>query len=85
MANTGSPRASNIQLLKLSAMFEVLFHNCKAPREWYSKEAILPKSSTPGGCTIGGLLVMEDGKIRSTIARAIQEAANIASSLGKKK
>ncbi|KAK9320766.1 pyrroline-5-carboxylate reductase dimerization-domain-containing protein [Lipomyces orientalis] len=41
--------------------------------------------STPGGCTIGGLLVMEDGKIRSTIARAIQEAANIAASLGKKK
>ena len=41
--------------------------------------------STPGGCTIGGLLVMEDGKIRSTIARSIQEAANIASSLGKKK
>ncbi|KAK7205049.1 pyrroline-5-carboxylate reductase [Myxozyma melibiosi] len=41
--------------------------------------------STPGGCTIGGLLVMEDGKIRSTIARSIQEATNIASSLGKKK
>ncbi|KAK9469348.1 pyrroline-5-carboxylate reductase dimerization-domain-containing protein [Lipomyces arxii] len=40
--------------------------------------------STPGGCTIGGLLVMEDGKIRSTIARSIQEATNIASSLGKK-
>ncbi|KAK9474970.1 pyrroline-5-carboxylate reductase dimerization-domain-containing protein [Dipodascopsis tothii] len=41
--------------------------------------------STPGGCTIGGLLVMEDGKIRSTIARSIQEATNIASSLGNKK
>ncbi|KAK9460794.1 pyrroline-5-carboxylate reductase dimerization-domain-containing protein [Lipomyces oligophaga] len=41
--------------------------------------------STPGGCTIGGLLVMEDGKIRSTIARSIQEATNIASGLGKKK
>ncbi|KAK9454718.1 pyrroline-5-carboxylate reductase dimerization-domain-containing protein [Dipodascopsis uninucleata] len=41
--------------------------------------------STPGGCTIGGLLVMEDGKIRSTIARAIQEATNIASGLGSKK
>ncbi|KAK9479742.1 pyrroline-5-carboxylate reductase dimerization-domain-containing protein [Lipomyces japonicus] len=40
--------------------------------------------TTPGGCTIGGLLVMEDGKIRSTIARSIQEATNIASSLGKK-
>lgn len=23
--------------------------------------------ATPGGCTIGGLLTMEDGKIRSTM------------------
>jgi pyrroline-5-carboxylate reductase len=26
--------------------------------------------ATPGGCTIGGLLTMEDGKIRSTMVRA---------------
>lgn len=25
--------------------------------------------ATPGGCTIGGLLTMEDGKIRSTMVR----------------
>lgn len=39
--------------------------------------------ATPGGCTIGGLLAMEDGKIRSILARAIQEATEIARSLGK--
>lgn len=38
--------------------------------------------STPAGCTIGGLLVLEDGKVRSTIARTIQEATNLARSLG---
>ncbi|KAF8473272.1 pyrroline-5-carboxylate reductase dimerization-domain-containing protein [Kalaharituber pfeilii] len=38
--------------------------------------------STPAGCTIGGLLVLEDGKVRSTIARGIQEAANLAAGLG---
>lgn len=38
--------------------------------------------TTPGGCTIAGLLAMEDGKIRSTIARAIQIATERASELG---
>ena len=37
----------------------------------------------PGGCTIAGLLALEDGKIRSTIARAIQIATERASELGK--
>lgn len=26
--------------------------------------------ATPGGCTIGGLLTMEDGKIRSTMVQS---------------
>ncbi|ODV93862.1 hypothetical protein PACTADRAFT_45551 [Pachysolen tannophilus NRRL Y-2460] len=39
---------------------------------------------TPGGTTIGGLLVMEDKGVRSGIARGVEEAANIASKLGKK-
>jgi pyrroline-5-carboxylate reductase len=38
--------------------------------------------TTPAGCTIGGLLMMEDGKIRSVIARAIEEATKIAAGLG---
>lgn len=41
--------------------------------------------TTPAGCTIGALLVMEDGKIRSVLARAVEEATCIASQLGQKK
>ncbi|KYK60094.1 pyrroline-5-carboxylate reductase [Drechmeria coniospora] len=40
------------------------------------------KVSTPGGCTIGGLLVLEEGKVRGTIARAMREATCVASQLG---
>lgn len=39
--------------------------------------------TTPAGCTIGALLTMEDGKIRSVLARAVEEATKIASGLGK--
>jgi len=38
--------------------------------------------TTPAGCTIAGLLMLEDGKIRSVLARAIEEAAQIARGLG---
>ncbi|RXW21123.1 hypothetical protein EST38_g4746 [Candolleomyces aberdarensis] len=38
--------------------------------------------TTPGGCTIAGLLALEDGKVRSTIARGIQVATERASELG---
>ncbi|KAL7274273.1 delta 1-pyrroline-5-carboxylate reductase [Rhizina undulata] len=41
--------------------------------------------STPAGCTINGLLILEDGRVRSTIARTIQEATNVAAGLGSKK
>lgn len=39
--------------------------------------------STPGGCTIGGLLVLEEGTVRGTVARAVREATVVASQLGK--
>ena len=42
------------------------------------------KVMTPGGCTSKGLLVMEDGKLRSTLARGLEEATIVASGLGKK-
>lgn len=38
--------------------------------------------TTPAGSTIAGLLIMEDGRIRSTLARTIQEATNVAGKLG---
>jgi pyrroline-5-carboxylate reductase len=43
------------------------------------------KVSTPGGCTIEGIFALEDGRVRSTGARAIREATYKASGLGKKK
>ena len=41
------------------------------------------KVSTPGGCTIGGLLVLEEGSVRGTIARGVREATVVASQLGR--
>ncbi|PWN39267.1 pyrroline-5-carboxylate reductase [Ceraceosorus guamensis] len=41
--------------------------------------------TTPGGCTIAGLLNLEDGKVRSTVARTIQAAAEHAAGLGQVK
>ena len=44
---------------------------------------IREKVSTPGGCTIGGLLVLEEGRVRGTVARGLREATVVASQLGK--
>lgn len=41
------------------------------------------KVSTPGGCTIGGLMVLEEGKVRGTVARGVREATVVAGELGK--
>lgn len=38
--------------------------------------------STPGGCTIGGLLVLEEGAVRGQMAKAVREATVVASLLG---
>ncbi|KAI1866018.1 hypothetical protein JX265_007046 [Neoarthrinium moseri] len=43
------------------------------------------KVSTPGGCTIGGLLVLEEGGVRGTVSRAVREAACVAAELGRGK
>lgn len=40
--------------------------------------------TTPAGCTISALLTMEDGRIRSTLARAVEEATRTAAGLGNK-
>lgn len=40
------------------------------------------KVCTPGGCSIGGLLVLEEAGVRGTVSRAVREAACIASQLG---
>jgi pyrroline-5-carboxylate reductase len=48
----------------------------------FTMTAINRSVTAPGGCTIAGLLVLEDGRVRSTIARAIQIATERASELG---
>ena len=44
--------------------------------------ALKDQVTTPAGCTIAGILTMEDGRIRSVLARTVQEAAKVAASLG---
>jgi len=44
--------------------------------------ALKDQVTTPAGCTIAGLLTMEDGRIRSVLARTVQEAARVAGGLG---
>jgi pyrroline-5-carboxylate reductase len=39
--------------------------------------------TTPGGCTIAALMVMEEGKLRATLGRAVVEATRVARGLGK--
>jgi pyrroline-5-carboxylate reductase len=38
--------------------------------------------TTPAGCTIAGLMVLEDGRIRSVVARGIERATQVAAGLG---
>jgi len=45
--------------------------------------ALKDQVTTPAGSTIAGLLTMEDGRIRSVLARTIQEATRVASGLGR--
>ncbi|MCP4871669.1 MAG: pyrroline-5-carboxylate reductase [Proteobacteria bacterium] len=41
--------------------------------------------TTPAGCTISALLSLEDGRLRSVLARGVQEAARSAAGLGGEK
>ena len=63
----------------LQGAARMVLHNGLDPSQ--IKDAV----TTPGGCTIAGILSMEDGKIRSVLARTIQEATRVASTLGQKK
>jgi pyrroline-5-carboxylate reductase len=39
--------------------------------------------TTPAGCTIAGILALEDGRIRSVLARGVETAAKVAGELAK--
>ena len=44
--------------------------------------ALKDEVTTPAGCTIAGLLALEDGRIRSVLARGIERATQVAAGLG---
>ena len=44
--------------------------------------ALKDEVTTPGGCTIAGLMVREVGRIRSVVARGIERATQVAAGLG---
>lgn len=43
--------------------------------------ALKDEVTTPAGCTIAGLLALEDGRIRSVIARGVERATQVAAGL----
>ena len=47
--------------------------------------ALKDEVTTPAGCTISALLSLEDGRLRSVLARGVQEAARAAADLGRPK
>lgn len=74
----GLPRAEALELAAqtLQGAARMVLQDGAHPAQ--IKDAV----TTPGGCTIAGLLALEDGRVRSTIARAIQIATERASVLG---
>ena len=63
--------------VKLAA--QTLFGSAKMVQETGQHPAALKDDvTTPAGCTIGALLHLEDGRIRSVLARGVVEAARIA-------
>ncbi|KAG8868005.1 delta 1-pyrroline-5-carboxylate reductase [Serendipita sp. 405] len=74
----GLPRAEALELAAqtLQGAARMVLQDGTHPAQ--IKDAV----TTPGGCTIAGLLALEDGRVRSTIARAIQIATERASVLG---
>ncbi|KAB5558724.1 pyrroline carboxylate reductase [Coniochaeta sp. 2T2.1] len=41
------------------------------------------RAGTAGGATMGGLMVLEEGKVRGTVGRAVREAATLAGLVGR--
>ena len=75
----GLPRAAAIELAAQAALgaAEMVLATGRHPA------ALKDDVTTPAGCTIAGILAMEDGRIRSVLARGIETAARAAGELGK--
>lgn len=77
----GLPRQAALRIVSQT----VLGAACMVQQSGRHPASLRDDVTTPAGCTIGALLVMEDGKIRSTLARAVEEATRIANELGEPK
>lgn len=75
----GLPRGAAIELAAQAALgaAEMVLATGRHPA------ALKDDVTTPAGCTIAGILAMEDGRIRSVLARGIETAARAAGELGK--
>jgi pyrroline-5-carboxylate reductase len=74
----GLPRSTALKLVTQTVLGSALMVRDSGKHLSALREDV----TTPAGCTIGALLIMEDGKIRSVLARAVEEAAQIAKTLG---
>ena len=76
--NVGLPRSLALQVAAQAVLgaSQMVLQSGRHPA------SLRDEVTTPAGCTIAGLLVMEDGKLRSTLARAVEEATRVARSLG---
>lgn len=73
----GLSKATALKLVAQSFLgtAKLLLESGKHPSE------IRDSVTTPGGCTIAGIMTMEDGKIRSVLAKTVEESATIAAQL----
>jgi pyrroline-5-carboxylate reductase len=75
----GLPRAAAIELAAQATLgaAEMVLTTGRHPA------ALKDDVTTPAGCTIAGILALEDGRIRSVLARGGETAAKVAAELGK--
>ncbi len=75
----GLPRAAAMELVARMTLgaAEMVLTTGKHPA------ALKDEVTTPGGCTIAGLLVLEDGRARSVLARTIETTARVAGELSR--
>ena len=77
--NVGLPRALALQVAAQTTLgaSQMVLQSGRHPA------SLRDEVTTPAGCTIAGLMIMEDGKLRSTLGRAVEEATRVARSLGR--
>jgi pyrroline-5-carboxylate reductase len=75
----GLPRAAAMELVTRMTLgaAEMVLATGRHPA------ALKDDVTTPGGCTIAGLMALEDGKMRSVLARAVETTTRVAAGLGR--